>query len=77
MFPNLEAEQARKKHTNEFVARELSISRQSYESKKRTGGFKLVEINRLLAIYSATYDYLFAIDGGLTQSPTPENAQAV
>ncbi len=59
MFPNLEAEQARKRHTNEFVAKKLNISRQSYESKKRNEKFKYNEIRQLLELYNVPFDYLF------------------
>jgi inorganic pyrophosphatase len=59
MFPNLEAEQARNGHTNEYVAEILGLSRQAYEIKKKTGKFKLVEIKRLTQIYNASFDYLF------------------
>jgi DNA-binding XRE family transcriptional regulator len=60
MFPNLEAEQARRNHTNDFVAKKLGISRQSYESKKKNGGFKLKEITKLLSMYNSAFDYLFS-----------------
>ena len=60
MFPNLEAEQARNNHSNTFVAQKLSITRQSYEQKKRNGNFKLKEIETLMALYSTRFDYLFA-----------------
>ena len=71
MFPNLEAEQARSGHTNEYVARELSLLRQSYEHKKKTGGFKLIEINRILEIYNAKFEYLFAPEA---KPPAPQAA---
>ena len=60
MFPNLEAEQARRGQTNEYVAQALELSRQSYEAKKKNGNFKLKEILMLLKIYNATFDYLFS-----------------
>lgn len=34
MYPNLNAEQARFGHTNEYVANFLGLSRKSYEAKK-------------------------------------------
>jgi len=60
MFPNLEAEQARKFHTNSFVAENLEISKESYENKKKTGEFMFFEIKKLLALYNCEFDYLFA-----------------
>ena len=62
MFPNLEAEQARNGHTNEHVARELSMSRQLYELRKKVGNFKLVEINRLVEMYNVPMSYLFSTE---------------
>jgi len=59
MFPNLEAEQARSGHANIFVAGVLGISRQSYEHKKKNGSFKLMEIKKLLEMYSVEFTYLF------------------
>ncbi len=61
MFPNLEAEQARKRHTNADVASILGISRQAYEHKKKTGTFKLSEIKKLILMYDASFEYLFDI----------------
>lgn len=62
MFPNLEAEQARNRHTNEEVAKRLGISRQAYEHKKKCGTFKLKEINTLIEIYGVDFSYLFALN---------------
>ena len=72
MFPNLEAEQARNRHTNKYVAEKLSLSRQSYEFKKRTGNFKLHEIVILLAIYNTQFDYLFATEPMLLSTSAAE-----
>lgn len=62
MFPNLEAEQARNGHTNEFLAKKLGVSRQTLERKKRVGDFRLSEINILLSIYGSDYNYLFSVE---------------
>jgi DNA-binding XRE family transcriptional regulator len=62
MFPNLEAEQARQRHSNDYVAQKLGISRQAYENKKKNGTFKLKEVFMLTAIYSAEFSYLFDND---------------
>lgn len=68
MFPNLEAEQARKRHTNAYVSEQLGISRQMYERKKKTGAFKLPEIQKLLDMYDVEYKYLFYQDSTETAS---------
>lgn len=60
MFSNLEAEQARKRLTNQDVATYLDISRQSYESKKKSGNFKYSEIAKLLDLFKVSFEYLFA-----------------
>ena len=62
MFPNLDAEQARKQHTNEDVAKILGLSRKTYENKKKYGNFKVTEINTLMVTYNSTYEYLFSSD---------------
>ena len=62
MFPNLEAEQARNRHTNAYVAEMLGISRQAYEHKKKHGTFKRGEIVYLLRFYNETFEYLFAAE---------------
>lgn len=62
MFPNLAAEQARRKHTNEYIANYLGISRRAYEIKKKNGTFKLREINLLVELYNVNFEYLFMLD---------------
>lgn len=59
MFNNLEAEQARKGLTNQAVADYLSITRRSYEVKKKTGNFKFTEIEKLLDLFEVSFEYLF------------------
>ena len=76
MFPNLEAEQARNGHTNEYVARELSMSRQLYELRKKIGNFKLAEINLLVAMYKVPMDYLFSTEAMPPMLATAEPQQA-
>ena len=60
MFPNLEAEQARKGMTNQMTAEAIGISRVSYESKKKTGKFHIYEINKLCKLFGCKFEYLFA-----------------
>ena len=62
MFDNLEAEQARKRLTNQAVADYLNLSRVSYESKKKSGKFTILEALRLSKLFSKTAEYLFAIN---------------
>jgi len=62
MFRNLEAEQARLGLTNQDVAERLSISRVSYENKKKTGKFTTPEIKTLCRLFGSKFDYLFATE---------------
>ena len=62
MFDNLEAEQARKRLTNQQVAEVLGLSRVSYEKKKRTGKFVVAEISNLCKLFNCDFSYLFATE---------------
>ena len=62
MFDNLEAEQARKRLSNQQVAKHLSLSRVSYEKKKKNGRFVVSEAMLLCKLFSVSFDYLFATD---------------
>ena len=62
MFPNLDAEQARNWHCNRCVAERLNLSQKAYENKKKTGNFKLKEMELLLELYEAPFEYLFALE---------------
>nr|WP_300850042.1 hypothetical protein [uncultured Schaedlerella sp.] len=59
MLPNLNAEQARYGHSNQYVADALHLNRNTYEGKKKSGRFSLEEINMLCDIYKCDYSYLF------------------
>lgn len=59
LFRNLEAEQARFGLSNSDVAKKLGISRNSYESKKKTGKFTTFEIKTLCRMFKCKFDYLF------------------
>lgn len=59
MFPNLDAEQARKGLTNQQVAEKIGLSRVSYERKKHTGKFYITEAAKLCRLFSCEYEYLF------------------
>lgn len=60
MFANLKAEQARYGMTNATVAERLGISRTCYESKLRTGNFRVSEAMKLCELYGCEFNYLFA-----------------
>ncbi len=63
MFRNLEAEQHRHGMANSEVAQLLSISRVTYEAKKKNGKFTRPEIVKLLRLFNCTFEYLFQTDG--------------
>ena len=48
--------------TNENVAKELGISRVSYESKKKSGKFTVSECWNLCTLFDCDFEYLFAVD---------------
>ena len=60
MYPNLDAEQARYRDTNQMVADFLGISRIAYENKKKSGKFTAPQIARLCEKYGVKFEYLFA-----------------
>ena len=62
MFPNLQAEQARRKMTNQQVADYLGVTRRTYEQKKSSGRFVAVECNRLCSLFKSDFSYLFATE---------------
>ncbi len=62
MFPNLNAEQARYGHSNQYIANYLNLNRCTYESKKKSGRFSMDEINRLCELYKCDYKYLFSFE---------------
>lgn len=62
LFRNLEAEQARNGLSNGDVAKKLGISRNSYESKKKSGKFTTFEIKTLCKMFRCKFDYLFETD---------------
>lgn len=65
MFPNLNAEQARRGESNTTVAAMLGISRVTYEKRKREGKFTVSDANTLCDHYGCNYAYLFS------EVPTP------
>lgn len=63
MFPNIKAEQARNKMTNQQVADHLGINRRTYESKLKSGNFIVSEGRRLCELFGCDFYYLFSTDG--------------
>jgi len=59
MYPNLEAEQARLGHTEQYVAQKLGMSVQKYLTQKKSGTFQLSEALALAAMYNKPIEYLF------------------
>ncbi|MCL2182984.1 MAG: helix-turn-helix transcriptional regulator [Chitinispirillia bacterium] len=59
MYPNLEAEQTRRGHTEEYVAEKLGMTRQTYSECKLSGAFQPAEALALVKIYDKPVEYLF------------------
>jgi len=59
MFRNLDAEQSRYGLSNADVADKLGIHRNTYENKKKEGGFTRLEIITLLKLFDCKFEYLF------------------
>jgi len=60
MFRNLNAEQKRLDMNNQKVAEYLGYKdRKSYEIKKATGTFTLVDAKKLAKLFGVSLDYLF------------------
>lgn len=62
MFPNLNAEQARKNLTDEKVAELIGIKRAAYGRKKQNQRFLVDECLKLCKVFDCTFEYLFATD---------------
>lgn len=62
MFPNLNAEQARRGLTDEKVAALIGIKRAGYGRKKQNGRFLVDEALSLCKIFGCKFEYLFATD---------------
>lgn len=59
MLINLCAEQSRLRLTNQQMADYLSVSRSTYEKKKRNGNFEVSQVNKLCKLFGCSFDYLF------------------
>jgi len=62
MFRNLNAEQARKGMTNSDAAALIGLSRISYENKKKSGKFTVIEAKKLCEHFGCSFEYLFETD---------------
>ena len=62
MFRNLDAEQARIGVLNKDAADYLGISRVSYENKKKTKKFNIIEAKKLCKLFGCQFEYLFETD---------------
>lgn len=62
MFPNLNAEQARRSLTDEKVAAALGLKRATYGRKKQNGRFLASECLALCQLFDCSFEYLFAAD---------------
>lgn len=60
MFRNLDAEQSRYGYTDEKMAAMLSMTRETYGRKKKTGKFTRPEIVKMLTAFGCAFEYLFA-----------------
>jgi len=59
MYTNLEVERVRSGHTEEFVARKLGLTEQTYRLRMKSGAFRLSEARELSALYNQPVEYLF------------------
>lgn len=62
MFPNLNAEQARKNLSNADVAALIGVKADGYERRKRTGRFLASECATLCGLFDCSFEYLFSAE---------------
>lgn len=62
MFPNLNAEQARRGMTDEMVAAAIGMKRAAYNRKKLSGRFLVDESLKLCKVFNCNFEYLFSTD---------------
>jgi DNA-binding XRE family transcriptional regulator len=73
VFRNLDAEQRRFGKTNIQMGKMLGITRSTYETKKKTGTFGLLQIRFLCEYFECKFEYLFATDDDTRDSAIPLN----
>jgi hypothetical protein len=61
MYPNLETEQARRGHSEGYVAEALGITSEEYRTRKDSGAFSLAYARRLAEVYDKPVDYLLRL----------------
>jgi hypothetical protein len=59
MYPNLDVEQARCGHSDEYVARRLGITERAYRDRKESNAMRLPEAVALTEMYDKSMEYLF------------------
>jgi DNA-binding XRE family transcriptional regulator len=67
MYPNLMGMKAYHGLTSDEMGNILGISRNSYESKMKSGRFTPKECKLLCQYFNKSFDYLFATDDEITQ----------
>jgi len=59
MYPNLEVEQTRYGHSDEYVAQRLGITERAYRARKESNAMRLSEAVALVEMYDRSMEYLF------------------
>jgi hypothetical protein len=59
MYPNLEVEQTRCGHSDEYVAGRLGITERAYRRRKESNAIPLSEAAVLVDMYDKSMEYLF------------------
>jgi hypothetical protein len=59
VYPNLEAEQVRRGHTDDYVAQMLGMTKEEYIARKEAKSVKLAQAVRLATMYKMPTEYLF------------------
>ena len=62
MFPNLNAEQARRNLSDERLAEMIGMKRAAFNRKKQNQRFIADECQKLCQVFGCTFEYLFATD---------------
>jgi hypothetical protein len=61
MYPNLEAEQTRRGHSEGHVAEMLGVTLQEYRIRKDSGAFSLADALQFAEMYDKPVDYLLRL----------------
>ena len=68
MFPNLNAEQARRGKTDVDMANCLQITRETYARKKKLSRFTFKECRELCLLFNCSFEYLFATENEIAET---------